>query len=967
MAQDDIIDLDAGFAQAIAQRFAGNRATTAASAALPTASPAGVLPSSPTDLPQDQFMSPEDMMLQQMPKSTQQLTQEAGILNEGIPTSLRFALSSGSLFDPELNKKNIEYNLKRYFKDEGVITDDYDLGLRLGPVSKRLEFRDPRFSGKYNVVDPFGLQDIGGDIADISVDTLLPIATEVAAGVGTAMIPGVGQTPAPIIASSLAALGTSLGRLKVAQQTGVLSPEITDEDIVEAMKEAGLSAAFGFGGQAMFDLMRPVLRGLGLANPKFDFDINEDVFIKAYNKYINSPAGKAAAEKGITPSSAQVLEAAGTARSQAAATELAEQEARIARSSSGETAEAVLTPSRQRTQAAEEAIRTQAAVEPTMPAGVQGTAEAIGEAERAAMGQQIQQAAGQRAVQQRTDLENVVSQQLSNVERAIDDAVNLPATVGSPATIGQAAKDAVGDAYDVASARLGKGYEDLFNRWSEATGISIDSVQLGKGGIKPTEAVDFAVEIRNTLPDRPFAAPSDNQVITKVLDSFLISEKGAARKVKPISLRTLNENIRDLRRLERKAYNATLRGEDAPSPEVISGMVESLEKARNRVISRKDAPEGLADELKALDDQFADFSKKFRNTQMSAVAKLRGAKNPEVAWNLLFQKDSRGGTAVLDIAGELNTPANKDLFNDIGATVRKKWQDTVVKRDKSGNVIKVDLAAHNRFMDEYGAVVDTYLSPREKEALMGGAKEFADAVTDITARQQNQLQKIQKQFELSGGTAIEPETIFEQTWKNNRFTRMDELYSLLRQDPVLSDTFKAFVYKDMFDPAAKRVKTVNGRQVIDPDQMQVYVDANKDKLSKLLGQEYVNNLNTVLEATKIALTDVPRRGAREESNLLTGIIRGYVGMFTRPGRFLTAFNRVRGQVKEDALTTALADPRVMAGMAKASKQAPTTRNIEKTIGRVLLGRYDYATDEDLNVDKPSGARAILQELEAGNR
>ena len=83
--------------------------------------------------------------------------------------------------------------------------------------------------------------------------------------------------------------------------------------------------------------------------------------------------------------------------------------------------------------------------------------------------------------------------------------------------------------------------------------------------------------------------------------------------------------------------------------------------------------------------------------------------------------------------------------------------------------------------------------------------------------------------------------------------------------------------------------------------------------------------------------------------------------------FLTAFNKVRGNIKEDALTTALANPRAMAEAAKAARKSPLSSELEKTIGRILLGRYDFPTDADLDVDKPNSARAILQELEAGNR
>ena len=72
---------------------------------------------------------------------------------------------------------------------------------------------------------------------------------------------------------------------------------------------------------------------------------------------------------------------------------------------------------------------------------------------------------------------------------------------------------------------------------------------------------------------------------------------------------------------------------------------------------------------------------------------------------------------------------------------------------------------------------------------------------------------------------------------------------MLRESPELLDTYKAFVYKDIWNPAAGRTKTVNGREVMDPVAMREYIDGNKDKLSTLFGQEYVQNLRTVVDAT----------------------------------------------------------------------------------------------------------------------
>jgi hypothetical protein len=106
---------------------------------------------------------------------------------QGIPASLRAKISVGGVTDPEVNKKNVLFNLKNYFKEQGLIDDSYDFGLRIGPQSKRLEFLDPRpeFKGKYNVLDPLGAADLfTGDLADLAGD-IPTIIAEVTAGLGT--------------------------------------------------------------------------------------------------------------------------------------------------------------------------------------------------------------------------------------------------------------------------------------------------------------------------------------------------------------------------------------------------------------------------------------------------------------------------------------------------------------------------------------------------------------------------------------------------------------------------------------------------------------------------------------------------------------------------------------------------------------------------------------------------------------
>ena len=91
-----------------------------------------------------------------------------------------------------------------------------------------------------------------------------------------------------------------------------------------------------------------------------------------------------------------------------------------------------------------------------------------------------------------------------------------------------------------------------------------------------------------------------------------------------------------------------------------------------------------------------------------------------------------------------------------------------------------------------------------------------------------------------------------------------------------------------------------------------------------------------------------------------------IGTFGLSGKSATTLCSAGGPPVEDAMTTALANPAVLADMAKAARVSLSSKEGQRLIGRILGGRYDDPTQKDLPVDRPSGARAILQELEAGN-
>ena len=183
-------------------------------------------------------------------------------------------------------------------------------------------------------------------------------------------------------------------------------------------------------------------------------------------------------------------------------------------------------------------------------------------------------------------------------------------------------------------------------------------------------------------------------------------------------------------------------------------------------------------------------------------------------------------------------------------------------------------------------------------------------------------------------------------------------------------SFQALVLRDM---AGTRTKKLNGWDIPDVDAWQTYLNENRDKLNKVFGNDYSENLQTVLDGIRPAFTDVSARAKETGMNPFLAALRGIVGTLTRAGRALTFAQKVRINLQRDAITQALTDPRAMYEMAKvtrkASGRAITQREVERSIGRIFQFDLDgigfenrgEPSDSSLPI-KRSSAAEILNDM-----
>ena len=981
------VPIDQAFLNAMTQGLQSAQQSAATSAAIPSPAPAPVRPAySPGSglttgtmglFNTDPFA---DVGLPDKISMEQQLS-EAGISNEGAPFQLRAEVSRAGLTDPANQKSVVEFNLRRFFKDKGLIGDDYDFGVRLGGISNRLEFKDPRNNGQYTVFDPYGAGDIVADLfADLQGDAMVlgpEIATSLAAGaVGTmGGGPAVGGTAA-IITGATTAWAAEVLRLLSARRQGLLPDTITDDVIYDqALNTAKWSALGGAGGALAFKILRPLAVKLGLATSRLRMDIDEETFIRAYEDYQASAAGQAAANIGITPSSAQVVASSidqATQPGEAAARQflagdLQEIAGRVARSEDPSRASSVIIPERQAAIEGEAALT--AAAEKGSPPGVtiSSAGRNSGEREFQRLGEGVVANLDQQAVQLRQQAEATLQNAANDIDAAIQAAANVPVGTATRGDIGEVAQEVIRNAEKAAAAGFNDLYSNIFQRWSQATGVGVDEVVLtGKNRITLNKLVNVAKEELRTIKSGAIHNAEDRGLLETIINRYV--DPADARKRVPVSLETLNNDLRELRALERRAFKKSQSGEEAPYPRTIKALTDAIEETRDALFRRKGVPDGLADELRAADDLFTESATMFKGRQVSAIAALSKAQKPEAMFKAIIGPD-RKFTAELAAILKRN-PENADLVDDIGAAIRREWLETVYKPAGRTGTREVNNAAHQRFMQQYGDVMRHYLTDAEI-ATMDDAAGLASRMLAAQNSYKTALSEVNKSLRLAGGDAIDnPDKLFKYVWQGDTITPLDKIMPILNREPRLKASFQALVLRDM---AGTRTKKLNGWDIPDVDAWQTYLNENRDKLNKVFGNDYSENLQTVLDGIRPAFTDVSARAKETGMNPFLAALRGIVGTLTRAGRALTFAQKVRINLQRDAITQALTDPRAMYEMAKvtrkASGRAITQREVERSIGRIFQFDLDgigfenrgEPSDSSLPI-KRSSAAEILNDM-----
>ena len=188
----------------------------------------------------------------------------------------------------------------------------------------------------------------------------------------------------------------------------------------------------------------------------------------------------------------------------------------------------------------------------------------------------------------------------------------------------------------------------------------------------------------------------------------------------------------------------------------------------------------------------------------------------------------------------------------------------------------------------------------------------------------------------------EPEALFDAIWKDGRISNTQTLLKVLPEESIAD--FQRLIYRDFVEKGSNS-----------PEAISKYLQQHGEGLKVVFGDEFVDGLNTYNKIIKsVNVESVGGKiGDDELMTMTTNLARAYVGIFTRPGRVITAVNQVRRKVRKGSFEEMILDPEKL---YRRIKRGEFLENQAFMTNARALGRYygqEDGTTSKAEPDQPS--------------
>lgn len=258
------------------------------------------------------------------------------------------------------------------------------------------------------------------------------------------------------------------------------------------------------------------------------------------------------------------------------------------------------------------------------------------------------------------------------------------------------------------------------------------------------------------------------------------------------------------------------------------------------------------------------------------------------------------------------------------------YETRVMTVDPKTGVPGVNLAEHKKFHDEFSDVFSAMGFSHAERRMLKDPGNTAKRLYSTERR----LQEARESMLPDYGDITKPQQLFSKLWNDsNDPARLDKFMKALDKLPpgVAAPILRGFRYHALKQMNNAITVQRGGVRVLDANALSRYVDGkaidgtvadgkgHRALLERTMGPEYMKGLESLTDAlrrTSARVKDPNFSNTAFWTKTVTGLSRAYLGMFTRPGRFVTAAAQIRGAAANRALVRALTNESDMLEMVK---------------------------------------------------
>jgi hypothetical protein len=298
---------------------------------------------------------------------------------------------------------------------------------------------------------------------------------------------------------------------------------------------------------------------------------------------------------------------------------------------------------------------------------------------------------------------------------------------------------------------------------------------------------------------------------------------------------------------------------------------------------------------------------------------------------LMYSKDRESVRQIADMI-----KGDPEAKNQLNQFLLAKYRNEAV----NPNTGMPTVAGHNRFMKNYGAVLDTFFNKEDLKNIyqMGGmARTIANEYKNLRTFLPRSFTDLQGNVESLNANKLitslftdsqSPETLSRAMKNMDKYEYKDNMYEQWRS-AAADALYSRIVRNGQFDPDSlgRLIENNNGQQMKMLEKL-FNTDGQRG------GTQLVKGLKTLQEASQLIRDPSMTAPAPDQTTIFSRAARAFLGPFSEEGRWITFFKQQRVKENPVMIYQLLTDP---SALREYTQQTAKTMNKIKAANAISLG------------------------------